>query len=190
MSHDAKELEGLFEACFLDEFETRLDGGAPEPVYLPSSKPSARPHRILYREDFFASALHEIAHWCLAGAARRKLEDYGYWYAEDGRSAAQQSDFEAVETRPQAVEWILSDACGFDFHLSADNLEAGRGTSTRFEEAVRREKRRFLELGLPNRAETFRAALATRLGPVLATRLGPAIAPVGRAESALPRNRG
>ena len=161
MLHHAQRLEALFRDCFFDAFETRLEGGAPEPLYLPSSEPSSSPHRVLYREDFFASALHEVAHWCLAGSARRRLEDYGYWYAADGRTPIQQAEFERVEAKPQAIEWILSDACAFDFHLSADNLEGSVGPSARFEDAVLREKNRYHDRGVPPRAEAFRAALRT-----------------------------
>lgn len=159
MVHEPKELERIFRECFEDEFRTRLYGGAPEPVYLPSSSPETEPHRVVYREDFFSSALHEIAHWSLAGARRRQLEDYGYWYAADGRSAAEQAEFEEVEAKPQAIEWILSDTCDFEFNLSADNLEAGIDSSSRFAAAVLLEKEKFLTLGLPPRAEAFRAAL-------------------------------
>jgi len=119
------------------------------------------PHRIVYREDYPASALHEVAHWCLAGADRRRLEDYGYWYAPDGRSAEEQAAFERAEARPQALEWVLSDACGFAFNLSADNLDGGVGPSPSFVEAVAQERSRFLECGLPNRAECYRAAIAS-----------------------------
>jgi elongation factor P hydroxylase len=118
------------------------------------------PHDARVLEDFFASALHEVAHWCLAGARRRKLEDYGYWYAADGRSLTEQSEFEKAEYRPQAIEWILSDACHFAFHLSADNLESGVGASQDFDAAVRKEKEKYLAEGLPPRAERFRGVLA------------------------------
>ena len=124
MKWQASELERTFRDCFFERYATSLEGGGSEPVYLPSSDPAREPHRIVYREDYFASALHEVAHWCLAGAARRALEDYGYWYRPDGRNLAEQEEFERAETRPQAVEWIFSDACGFPFHLSADNLSA------------------------------------------------------------------
>ncbi len=42
------------------------------------------------RTDFFASALHEISHWCVAGKARREQVDFGYWYCPDGRDAMTQ----------------------------------------------------------------------------------------------------
>lgn len=163
--HDPTRLERVFEDCFLASHRTRLEGGGDEPLYLPSSDPERAPHRVVYREDYFASALHEVAHWCLAGAARRLLEDYGYWYAPDGRDAEQQRAFERVEARPQALESIFSEACGFPFHLSADNLAAGSGPSRSFARAVAAERAALLEGGLPPRAERFRAALVERFRP-------------------------
>src|SRR3546814_2809228 len=50
-----------------------------------------------------------VAHWCLAGAARRRQDDYGYWYAADGRDLEQQHLFEQVEVKPQALELLFSD---------------------------------------------------------------------------------
>ena len=132
------ELERIFSACFAESYATVLEGGGQEPLYVPSADPDRTPHRIIYRADYFASALHEVAHWCLAGSKRRRLEDYGYWYAPDGRGPEEQVAFEAAEARPQALEWIFSDACGFDFHLSADNLDGGVGPSPSFQAAVER----------------------------------------------------
>ena len=71
----AADLERIFRECFFAEYATVLVGGAPEPLYVPSPEVLREPHRVVYREDYFASALHEVAHWCLAGAERRKLED-------------------------------------------------------------------------------------------------------------------
>jgi hypothetical protein len=122
------------------------------------------PHRVVYREDYFASALHEVAHWCLAGADRRKLEDYGYWYRPDGRDPREQEEFERAEARPQALEWIFSEACGFPFQLSADNLAGALGPSDRFEQGVRRAKADQLARGLPDRADRFLAALRRARG--------------------------
>ena len=158
----------MFRDCFFDQYATTLEGGGLEPVYLPSSDLAREPHRIVYREDYFASALHEVAHWCLAGAARRALEDYGYWYRPDGRDHAEQEEFERAETRPQAVEWVFSDACGFPFHLSADNLTADLAgafvPSGRFEAGVLAAKADFLVHGLPARADRFLKALRAGRG--------------------------
>jgi elongation factor P hydroxylase len=161
----ASDLERTFRDCFFEQYATTLVGGGSEPVYRPSSDPAREPHRIVYREDYFASALHEVAHWCLAGAARRALEDYGYWYRPDGRNLAEQEEFERAEMRPQAVEWIFSDACGFPFHLSADNLAGAFAPSGRFEAGVRGAKADFLAHGLPARAARFLAALSARPEP-------------------------
>lgn len=160
VSHDSRQLEVLFADCFLERFKTRLEGGGAEPLYLPSADPDDVPHRVVYRQDYFASGLHEVAHWCMAGPERRRLEDYGYWYSPDGRDERQQAAFERVEAKPQAIEWIFSDACGFDFQLSADNLAAGCGPSAHFEEAVNRQRELYLEKGLPLRARLFCEALA------------------------------
>ena len=121
------ELERLFRATFFDSHHTVLVGGASEPVYLPG-----HPHQICYSHDYFRSALHEIAHWCVAGAARRQQEDYGYWYAPDGRSADQQAEFARVEVYPQALEALFCAACGHDFRVSLDNLNGDGGDEVAF----------------------------------------------------------
>ena len=48
-------------------------GGALEPLYRPAT--SIAPATLYFREDYPASALHEIAHWCIAGTQRRSQED-------------------------------------------------------------------------------------------------------------------
>lgn len=100
-------------------------GGFDEPEYIPGN--ASQPASIRYRFDYVQSALHEVAHWCVAGEARRKLHDYGYWYAPDGRNAAQQAKFYEVESRPQALEWLFSSAAGISFRPSLDNLSLGGG---------------------------------------------------------------
>ncbi|HEB91051.1 MAG TPA: ATPase [Deltaproteobacteria bacterium] len=156
---EVADLEGIFRECFFEEHRTVLVGGGEEPVYLPSPDPGRLPHRIVYREDYLASALHEVAHWCLAGQRRRRLEDYGYWYVPDGRNADEQRAFERVEAAPQALEWIFSDACRVPFHLSVDNLEGDAGPSPDFQALVEEQRRRFLGKGLPPRAAAYRYAL-------------------------------
>ncbi|MDO8863896.1 elongation factor P hydroxylase [Haliea sp. E1-2-M8] len=166
-------LQRVFDACFAGSENTLLCGGAGEPLYAPATNPGD-PHRLWYREDFFASALHEVAHWCIAGPARRLLPDFGYWYAPEGRNADQQAAFESVEVAPQALEWCFAIACGYRFQVSTDNLAAERGTPadhSAFKAAVCREARRRARQGLPPRARQFHAALQAEFG--LATRLTP-----------------
>lgn len=159
---DARQIEQVFNAEFCASHNTCLQGGAEEPLYLPAA--GGDPHRIRYRLDYAASALHEVAHWCVAGAARRQLEDYGYWYAPDGRSPSQQAEFERVEVRPQALEWVFASAAGLDFRVSADNLDAGLGPSERFKDGVHDQVLEFCQHGLPQRAGRFAAALARYAG--------------------------
>ena len=155
----AQVLEALFQQCFLREYRTLLRGAAPEPLYQPAGWPQ-HCSRIHYREDFFASALHEVAHWCIAGPGRRLLTDYGYWYKPDGRSSDQQLQFEKAEYRTQALEWHFALACGWQFRLSNDNLAAGATDNTRLAEKVCRQAQDYCKTGLSARGARFRDALA------------------------------
>ena len=152
------DLESLFQTCFLASHNTCLRGGAPEPLYQPAT--SDEPARILYRDDYFRSALHEVAHWCVAGDARRQLPDYGYWYTPDGRDAAQQREFEKVEVLPQALELIFCAACRHPFSVSADNLEGTDDRSSAFDQAVQARARQLLKQGLPPRPAIWTLSLA------------------------------
>ena len=153
----------LFDGLFLSGDNTRLISGGEEPVYLPADEVSPY-HRVVFRHDYVSSALHEVAHWCIAGPARRLLPDYGYWYSPDGRSAEHQIAFERLEARPQALEWIFSRACGLPFRPSIDNLNGTSADASAFAESIAREARHRCVHGLPLRAARFRAALVERCG--------------------------
>ena len=116
----------LFNDSFIDQHVVLVRSNG-EPEYFPVQDND--PARIEFAHGFFSSALHEISHWCLAGKARRQLSDFGYWYAPDGRSAAQQQAFEHVEIKPQALECLFTLACGQQFQVSQDNLFADFDTS-------------------------------------------------------------
>jgi hypothetical protein len=155
---DYQPLIALFDQCFGERYNTYLVAGGDEPVYLPADRknPSSR---VVFAHGFFSSALHEVAHWCLAGKERRRQVDYGYWYAADGRDAQQQQAFESVEVKPQALEWILSKSCQHRFKLSVDNL-SGEATDPRpFKQAVHQQVLLYCQRGLPQRAEIFRRSL-------------------------------
>ena len=162
---DSRRLERVFADCFTRTSNTCLIGGASEPIYLPAdaTQPQAR---LFYREDYFASALHETAHWCIAGEQRRSRKDFGYWYAPEGRGVAEQQAFLAVEARPQALEWCFCLACGYDFRLSLDNLSAATEAdqATGFAQQVLGEAHSFQRNGLPSRAARFFDALASEFG--------------------------
>ena len=91
-----------------------------EPLYLPATASEAA--RIGYAHGYTRSLLHEVSHWCLAGADRLSQEDYGYWYEPDTRNLEAQLSFEAAEIRPQAFEWLCTLALGLQFCVSLDNL--------------------------------------------------------------------
>ncbi|MFC6672561.1 elongation factor P hydroxylase [Marinobacterium aestuariivivens] len=141
-----QDLIELFDGLFRDTFNTVLVLGDDEPIYLPAGDGYPH-HRIVFAHGFFASALHEIAHWCVAGAERRQQVDFGYWYKPDGRTAEEQALFERVEVKPQALEWIFSAAAGHRFHFSADNLSLGLGPSEQFRQRVQQQVADFLEQG-------------------------------------------
>ena len=110
----------LLNTKYLNKFNTKLIGGFDEPFYQASVSGSVS--EIQFSHDYIRSALHELAHWCVAGEERRKIDDYGYWYAEDGRNQQQQDAFFQVEIKPQAIEWAFSIICGVKFEASVDNL--------------------------------------------------------------------
>lgn len=136
----------IFENTFYTSFNTRLVCGDDEPIYLPADDKHTY-HRIIFAHGFYASALHEIAHWLVAGDKRRLLEDYGYWYEPDGRSAVQQTEFEKVEIVPQAIEWAVAISCGFKFDVSADNLSGIEIDRLAFKHKVYQQVLYYLENG-------------------------------------------
>ncbi len=156
-------LQEVFHGLFEAPCRTRLEGGALEPLYRPAGDDEGF-HTIEFTQDYFSSALHEIAHWCIAGLERRKQLDYGYWYAPDGRSVEQQKLFETVEVKPQAVERILSFACDQKFRVSADNLQANFGASEQFLVAIHTQTLEYCLRGLPSRAHELAHALAKAFG--------------------------
>ncbi len=113
------DLERVFNELFAQTEKTVLVGAEGEPFYRASAKAISE---VCYVKDSLPSALHEIAHWCVAGKERRAKDDYGYWYNPDGRNPEQQRIFEHLEVKPQAMEWLLSVAVGREFVVSCDNL--------------------------------------------------------------------
>lgn len=155
---DAQDLIQLFNACFKESLNTVLEGDGHEPVYLPADS-AHKHHRIIFTKDYFSSALHEVAHWCVAGENRRQKVDYGYWYLPDGRTAEQQAKFESVEVKPQALEYAFSLACDIPFRVSIDNLSGEETCSKAFEYAVCEELKRLVVHGFNQRTKQFLNAL-------------------------------
>ncbi len=154
------EIAGCFNARFGRAWHVRLVGGGAEPLYLPAA--AARPALIRYTRDYARSALHELAHWCIAGAERRTRVDYGYWYVPPPRDAETGRAFARAEARAQALERVFAEAVGLPFQVSADdpqNLLAGEAA---LEAQVALAYERWHARGLPPRPSALCAALAAR----------------------------
>lgn len=158
--HQYQDLINLFEISFADEYNTKLVKGEDEPVYLPANAQCPY-HALYFAHGFFSSALHECAHWLIAGEERRKRVDFGYWYMPDGRNEEQQALFNCVEVKPQALEWILSKACGYKFHISIDNLNGAQSDTALFKQSVYDQAIYYCTQGLSQRAKKFRDALCS-----------------------------
>lgn len=153
------DIVALFDGVFAESYMTRLVKGGDEPLYLPATTDTPF-HQVIFARGYFASALHEISHWCIAGHRRRQLEDYGYWYLPDGRNAEQQQAFEQAEIAPQALEQLFTHACERTFHVSVDNLGGDVDVDReQFSRKVAARARRYQKEGLPARAHAFYVAL-------------------------------
>jgi len=164
MQHSPETLVTLFNQIFIPSYNTQLICCEEEPIYRPADKQHPH-HRIIFAHGFFASALHEISHWCVAGKKRRLLEDFGYWYEPDGRSEERQAEFEKVEVKPQALEWIFSKSADFEFHFSADNISLNNQPTAAFKQAVYQQVKLYLQNGLPTRAKMWSDSLLTYYRP-------------------------
>ena len=160
--HQLQDIISLFNACFKNKINTELVRGGEEPIYLPRTQ--YYPYdRVVFARGYYASALHEIAHWCIAGEERRKLVDFGYWYNPDGRTEEQQSAFQQVEVKPQALEWILSRSTGIRFNVSLDNLHgdltAEAQAASTFKDNIYSQVQAYMQEGLPVRAQQLTTKL-------------------------------
>lgn len=154
MHHHFQDLIDIFEGTFYEHYNTKLIKGDDEPVYLPASD-DCHYHQIVFAHGYYSSALHEVAHWCLAGEARRLLEDFGYWYLPDGRNEKQQKAFEDAEVKPQAIEWAFCVAANKRFNVSADNLNGAGSDTVAFKLRVHQQVLSYLSDGFPKRAQQF-----------------------------------
>lgn len=143
----------------LCHYRTRLVGGFGEPFYRAARGEDFA--EIRFTRDYERSALHELAHWCVAGEQRRQQDDFGYWYAPDGRSDEQQQQFFQVEIRPQAIEKHFCQALGIPFAVSVDNLGNPDVSGTaQFSLVVDACYQHLEQQGLPLRAAGIQRCLA------------------------------
>jgi elongation factor P hydroxylase len=154
---DAVRIAAVFNRTFATSHRTVLLLGGDEPLYLPAT--ASQCAVIVSNRDYAASALHEIAHWCLASAHRRTLVDYGYWYEPPPRDSATQARFLAAEERNQALECVLAAAARLPFRVSLDDVDAAPSLRCEFELRVAARARALVAGALPRRAARFHAAL-------------------------------
>jgi len=160
MRHD--EIAARFNTLVGPRYRTLLVGGAEEPLYVPASP--AAPAEIHYTRDYAQSALHELAHWCIAGARRRQQPDYGYWYQPPPRDAMARERFFVAESRVQGLELLLAQAAGVRFHVSVDDPGAEPGD---FAARVEVAARVWLAAVLPARTREVLAALNPHWRPYI-----------------------
>ena len=127
-------ISDLFNSTFEEKYRVRLIGGAAEPIYLPPT--DKKTGAICFREDFVSSALHEVAHWCLAGRDRRKMIDFGYEYISPPRDEIAQKIFLHAEARVQGLERLFSEVSGVSFSASLDNLDCDEVTTKKMPNLV------------------------------------------------------
>ena len=162
IDRDAARIAATFNRSFAASHRTVLQLGGDEPLFLPAT--SSQCAVIVSNRDYPASALHEIAHWCLASARRRTQVDYGYWYEPPPRSAVTQSRFLAAEERNQALEALLTEAAGLPFEVSLDAIGATQTQRCEFAARVSCRVEALRAGGLPWRAARFHAALKGAFG--------------------------
>ena len=165
----AARIAQTFNDAFLSSHHTLMRGGAAEPLYEPAV--GSRPAQIVFTYDYPASALHEAAHWCLAGAERRLRRDYGYWYVPGPRDPLQRAAFFRAEADVQALEAVFARTCGVRFVVSADDFDASPAELEQFENVVTK-RLAFRLTTLPLRAHWFREALTAAFAPRSVARHG------------------
>jgi elongation factor P hydroxylase len=137
-------------------------GGYTEPFYRAAK--DGQMAQIQFSHDYIRSALHELSHWCVAGVERRKRDDFGYWYAEDGRNQQQQNEFFKVEVMPQTIEWAFSIISGIKFEASVDNLHNQVAGAEVFVENLHQQMQRFLAVGFSSRVTDILTLFANHQG--------------------------
>ena len=136
-----------------------MSGGYEEPLYLPRNSSMNSKNQIRYTQDYASSALHEAAHWCLAGKARRKCIDYGYLYEPPPRNETSQRRFELHELDVQAMEFLFSEGANVVFKVSLDDLNTTKEKAESFQVRVEKRATVWQLSGLPPRVVLFQDGL-------------------------------
>ncbi len=92
MNHQYQDLIDIFNQTFYVDYNTKLGLGGDETIYLPADERVSY-HRIILHVAFMLPLCMKSLTG-VAGPQRRLLEDFGYWYEPDGRTAQVQAEFE------------------------------------------------------------------------------------------------
>lgn len=168
---DVASFVAIINAKVLTRWNTLLRGHFPEPFYAPATL--SDPAEIQFRGESIRSAMHELAHWCVAGEERRKCADYGYWYRPDGRDAAEQEEFFSLEVKPQAIEKAFAEACGVEFTVSCDNLNGAQLDPSDFSRAVDAQLHVYRQTGFPQRTQQILQVLDECVSATAVTNVPP-----------------
>ena len=155
-------LINLLNNQYLNNFNTVMVGGFDEPFYKASTESQAA--EIQFSHNYIRSALHELSHWCVAGVERRKIDDFGYWYASDGRNQQQQNEFFKVEIKPQAIEWAFSIVLGVRFEASVDNLNTKVDGIDVFKKNLKKQLLSYCDNSFPKRTDEILKLFAKNQG--------------------------
>ena len=78
----------------------------------------------------------------------------------DDELIQKQAEFENVEIKPQAIEWLLSTAAGFEFNVSVDNLNGEQTCRFDFQQRVHQQVLTLINNGFNSRTEALLKALS------------------------------
>ncbi len=130
----SQQLAWQFNRTFNRSHRVLCLGAAQDPSYDPGTPGG---YAILrYRQDFAASVLHEVAHWCLASGEQRQLVDLGLHYIPPPRCSQAREVFFKSELPVQALESVFAAAAGLMFQVSADDLSCPAQELVQFAEDV------------------------------------------------------
>lgn len=152
-------LADAFNLSFGETYNVCCLGGFAQPEYLTAAQTQG-PAQLRYTRDYAASALHEIAHWCVAGKPRLAQTDFGYGYLPPPRDNAAQQRFFALEFKVQALEAWFASGTGVRFVASADNFECSDEARTAFAQQIADALQACKLSDIPLRAQAFTIALA------------------------------
>ncbi len=118
-------------------------------------------NRIVFAHGFYASAIHEISHWCIAGKARRELVDFSATgIARMGVMPKRKASLKMLKRSRRHSTGCSVLAAGYPLNVSCDNLEGDfEPDRVVFQRRVHAQVMDYLANGIPERPARFIKAL-------------------------------